>query len=44
VPETGHAVRGPLANSTFGDGSKHFFWRTEKNIPPFAIWSGTLWA
>jgi len=44
VPETGHAVRGPLANSTSGDGRKYFFWRTEKNMPPFAIWSGTLWA
>jgi hypothetical protein len=44
VAETGQAARGYLASLIFWVGLKYFFGRPEKNIPPFAVWSGTLWA
>jgi hypothetical protein len=44
VAETGQAVRWYRAGPISWVGLKYFFGRPEKNIPPFAVWSGTLWA
>jgi hypothetical protein len=43
VAETGQAVRGYLAGPISWVGLKYYFWPTGKKIPPFAVWSGTLW-